>query len=147
MMTRPEIEQQFENHYTHCSSSWQDTWSCACNDKCPECGAEIEPHYSKNLTTGEVVIDVVPEGELTMKLKLEEDGSEGEFTDYYGQVELAPDVLLDIRMSKSTQKGKAYLSLSVGSRKATGEEFVEIKLTDTQADEIIAASQQGDGHE
>ena len=23
--------------------SWSDAWTCACNDRCPECDAEIEP--------------------------------------------------------------------------------------------------------
>ena len=31
-------------HYTcECGCSWQDEWNCLCNDKCPECNAEIEP--------------------------------------------------------------------------------------------------------
>src|ERR1700683_4165050 len=24
-------------------TEWEDRWSCQCNDKCPTCGAEIEP--------------------------------------------------------------------------------------------------------
>lgn len=28
---------------------WTDQWSCACNDKCPNCGAEIEPYESDEL--------------------------------------------------------------------------------------------------
>lgn len=27
-----------------CGHKWQDEWSCACNEECPECGAsDIEP--------------------------------------------------------------------------------------------------------
>jgi hypothetical protein len=29
---------------------WQDEWSCACNDKCPVCNAEIEPYESTEIT-------------------------------------------------------------------------------------------------
>ncbi len=39
------------NHY-HCEAcdvAWQDEWSCACNDRCPACNAEIEPHQSEDL--------------------------------------------------------------------------------------------------
>lgn len=38
----------WENHYdcSACLNSWSDTWSCQCNDKCSECGAEIEPESS-----------------------------------------------------------------------------------------------------
>lgn len=27
-----------------CGVEWTDEWSCACNDRCPECDAEIEPY-------------------------------------------------------------------------------------------------------
>lgn len=37
---------QFVNHYRHCGQEWSDTWSSMCNDKCPKCNAEIEPHKS-----------------------------------------------------------------------------------------------------
>lgn len=39
------------NHY-HCNAcdiSWQDEWSCKCNDRCPSCNKEIEPHESEVL--------------------------------------------------------------------------------------------------
>jgi DNA-directed RNA polymerase subunit RPC12/RpoP len=29
-----------------CGTEWQDQWSCACDDRCPECDAEIEPFHS-----------------------------------------------------------------------------------------------------
>lgn len=29
--------------FQHCGQSWTSAWSCAANDECPECGAEIEP--------------------------------------------------------------------------------------------------------
>jgi hypothetical protein len=43
-------EPQFRNHYRHCGQEWNDVWSCTCNDKCPVCGAEIEPYESEDLT-------------------------------------------------------------------------------------------------
>jgi hypothetical protein len=33
-------------HCEACGVSWEDQWSCACNDKCPLCNTEIEPHES-----------------------------------------------------------------------------------------------------
>lgn len=27
-----------------CDTSWKDEWSCACNDRCPSCDAEVEPY-------------------------------------------------------------------------------------------------------
>lgn len=28
---------------------WDDEWDCMCNDRCPECNAEIEPFESEDL--------------------------------------------------------------------------------------------------
>ena len=36
-----------------CGCSWEDTWSCACNDKCPECNREIEPSSDEELEEDE----------------------------------------------------------------------------------------------
>jgi hypothetical protein len=46
------IAQWFENSYhcPICDSKWRDEWSCMCNDKCPTCNAEIEPHDSVDLS-------------------------------------------------------------------------------------------------
>jgi hypothetical protein len=35
---------RFRNYYRHCDEEWEDTWSCACNSRCPTCDAEIEPY-------------------------------------------------------------------------------------------------------
>ena len=39
------------NHYRcqECDISWDDQWSCACNDECPGCNVETEPHDSVEL--------------------------------------------------------------------------------------------------
>jgi hypothetical protein len=29
---------------SECGHEWEDAWDCLCNDRCPECNAEIEPH-------------------------------------------------------------------------------------------------------
>ena len=36
----------FINHYSceDCGIDWEDAWSCACNDRCPDCDSEIEPY-------------------------------------------------------------------------------------------------------
>jgi len=36
------------NHYRcPCGSEWTDSWTCACNDRCPVCNTEVEPHHSE----------------------------------------------------------------------------------------------------
>jgi hypothetical protein len=42
----------FENTYkcSECETTWTDEWSCTCNDRCPECNAEIEPSSSIDLS-------------------------------------------------------------------------------------------------
>jgi hypothetical protein len=40
---------RFINRYRHCGQEWEDRWSCACNDKCPVCGGEIEPYGSEEI--------------------------------------------------------------------------------------------------
>lgn len=39
----------WENDYSceACGNAWADRWSCACNDRCPACGAEISPFRSR----------------------------------------------------------------------------------------------------
>lgn len=39
---------KFHNFYEHseCGTKWDMRWSGTCNDKCPKCGAEIEPYMS-----------------------------------------------------------------------------------------------------
>lgn len=46
------MAQWFENFYecSDCEIEWTDEWSCECNDKCPECDAEIEPFKSIDLS-------------------------------------------------------------------------------------------------
>jgi hypothetical protein len=43
-------ETGFINYYrcdhNHDEVEWEDTWSCACNDRCPVCNNEIEPYDS-----------------------------------------------------------------------------------------------------
>ena len=44
----------YRNFYecARCGSEWADTWSCACDDDCPHCGARhMAPHQSDDLTT------------------------------------------------------------------------------------------------
>lgn len=30
-------------------TTWADSWSATCNDRCPKCGREIEPYKSEDL--------------------------------------------------------------------------------------------------
>jgi predicted RNA-binding Zn-ribbon protein involved in translation (DUF1610 family) len=45
-------DNRFANLYScpKCGESWEDEWSCACNDECPQCGTkDIEPVESELL--------------------------------------------------------------------------------------------------
>lgn len=45
---------QYLNHYRcPCGTEWDDQWNCMCNDKCPKCNKEIEPHQSDVLVLDE----------------------------------------------------------------------------------------------
>jgi hypothetical protein len=55
-----EPEQQFLNRYRHCGREWEDRWSCACNDRCPVCDAEIEPYESEEIDAEESASELVP---------------------------------------------------------------------------------------
>jgi hypothetical protein len=51
----------FLKYYRHikCGTKWTDEWSCACNDKCRRCGAEIEPYDWDDLS---VIVDQTDDG-------------------------------------------------------------------------------------
>ena len=43
----------YRNFYncTDCGTSWEDEWSCCCDDECPECGSgDWSPYESEDLT-------------------------------------------------------------------------------------------------
>ena len=44
-------EPAFRNYYCcpYDGATWVGEWSCTCNDRCPRCGAEIEPHDSEDI--------------------------------------------------------------------------------------------------
>jgi hypothetical protein len=38
-------------HCTDCGTSWEDEWSCCCDDECPVCGSgDWSPYESEDLT-------------------------------------------------------------------------------------------------
>lgn len=42
----------FSNHYSceQCRHSWDDEWSCMCDDRFPLCFSEVTPSYSADLS-------------------------------------------------------------------------------------------------
>lgn len=42
---------KFRNFYEcpYDGAKWIDEWDCTSNDRCPVCGAEIEPHESEDI--------------------------------------------------------------------------------------------------
>ena len=43
------LEQRYINHYECelCDTTWDDEWSCACDDECPSCWRAISPYASE----------------------------------------------------------------------------------------------------
>ena len=41
-----------------CGESWEDQWSCACDDKCPTCGKAFSPEDSEDMTVTVVDCEV-----------------------------------------------------------------------------------------
>ncbi len=48
-------ELRFRNYYRcpYDGTCWVAEWSCRCNDRCPLCRAEIEPHDSEDIDAEE----------------------------------------------------------------------------------------------
>lgn len=42
-----------------CGEAWGDQWDCPCNDKCPACNKEIEPHDSEILDLADRYADTI----------------------------------------------------------------------------------------
>ncbi|MCK1543298.1 hypothetical protein IVB12_15390 [Bradyrhizobium sp. 179] len=36
-------------HCTYCDVSWEDIWSCGCDDECPRCGKDFTPESSEEV--------------------------------------------------------------------------------------------------
>lgn len=47
----PDQNAWYMNHYRcPCGTEWDDEWDGMCNDHCPSCDKEVEPHASDDLT-------------------------------------------------------------------------------------------------
>lgn len=46
---------RYLNHYRcdECDVDWTDEWDCACEDDCPVCGDDYEPHHSDEISDEE----------------------------------------------------------------------------------------------
>ena len=48
--SEPEDLFWFKNRYEcGCGTSWDDEWSCACDDECPSCGRDCSPTESEEI--------------------------------------------------------------------------------------------------
>jgi len=49
----PCCQPAFLNQYEcdGCGAVWLDTWSCGCDDECPNCRTDIRPSYSEEVAT------------------------------------------------------------------------------------------------
>lgn len=47
----PECQPAFKNIYEcdNCGTTWEDIWSCGCDDECPSCGLDISPTDSEEI--------------------------------------------------------------------------------------------------
>ena len=69
---------EFENHYLcTCGEQWQDTWSSACNDRCPACNREIEPYASDDGSMTDEEIDTALKRVADMRQYLIADAPSG----------------------------------------------------------------------
>ena len=50
-VTPTAIQNRFRNYYVcpNDGAAWTCEWSCTCNDRCPRCGVEIEPHDREDI--------------------------------------------------------------------------------------------------
>lgn len=40
----------YRNRYIcPCGCSWEDIWSCQCDDRCPDCNTSVTPHHSEEV--------------------------------------------------------------------------------------------------
>jgi len=50
-----EEDYRYRNFYRcSCGEEWEDAWSCACNDRCPNCNTEIEPYKSEEVDADDI---------------------------------------------------------------------------------------------
>jgi len=51
MIMNSEGSEWYRNYYRcpKCVTEWEGEWDCMCNDRCPRCGAEIEPYSSEEI--------------------------------------------------------------------------------------------------
>ena len=50
-------EHRFTNYYRHCDTDWNDPeCNSMHNDRCPKCNAEIQPYFSQENETGEIIV-------------------------------------------------------------------------------------------
>lgn len=78
-------ETGYINRYQHLDCpqqpgiKWSDQWSCACNDRCPACRAEIEPYLSEEDGTQPLEFYLQPETHPINKEKTTTCSSESTF--------------------------------------------------------------------
>ncbi len=65
-----ESAEWFRNIYecSRCGNNWEDEWSCTCNDRCPQCNAEIEAKDSVDLSRSLTAEDFRGAGRLIRRL-------------------------------------------------------------------------------
>lgn len=65
---------RYINHYhcSYCSLEWQDRWSYACNDRCPQCNHEFEPYQSDFTTSDRALAWLTLKGEYVSVNEMED---------------------------------------------------------------------------
>jgi hypothetical protein len=59
----------YTNHYNcDCGASWQDQWSCACDDRCPLCNTSCSPTHSENMAPEVVNLTIDPDEHFAQML-------------------------------------------------------------------------------
>jgi hypothetical protein len=94
---------QFENHYlcSECGATWIDIWYAMCDDKCPDCGAEITPSRSIEITEE---VDRLPDQKHINLLTTEENNMNN------GKVEICGKmVVTDEETAELIRQAKIYI--------------------------------------
>lgn len=90
----------YRNAYycNRCDEGWEDEWSCACDDECPNCGRPFESYHSRDLSGPKIetngfihrVTWSPPEAEETASWRVRYFANRGEAESFAATVETRP---------------------------------------------------------
>ena len=137
---------EFENHYLcTCGEQWQDTWSSACNDRCPACNREIEPYASDDGSMTDEEIDTALKRVADMRQYLIADAPSGWAHIFAGFGEFVVRFVFDRKLQSIIAM---QLSASGGGswRNATPDQIADVEDSVKNANVEAIADPYGSGY-